>query len=42
MLNIIVKGLVCQADFLSDRNPWWLYGLNINGFVSLIHQQVIS
>ena len=25
-LHITVKSLMCQADFLSDRNPWWLCG----------------
>jgi len=40
--NVIGKGLMCQAGFLSDRNPWWLYGINISGFVALIHQQVTS
>ena len=25
-LNIIVKGLMCQVDFLSDRNLWYLLG----------------
>jgi len=23
---MIVKDLMCQADSLSDRNPWWLCG----------------
>ena len=41
-LNIIVKGLMFQADFLSDRNPRWLYSINISGFVALKHQQVTS
>ena len=40
--NVIGKGLMCQAGFLSDRNPWWLYGINISGFVALIHQQLTS
>jgi len=40
--SIIGKGIIWQAGFFSDQNPWWLYSINISGFVALKHQQVTS